>query len=283
MTARILDGRPVAARLAEDLSARSATVAARIGAAPELAILRLDDEEGSGVYAQSVARAARKVGIEPRVVNPSPSSSADDIAELIRGLNGDGRVAGVVIAQPLPPRLASPSLVDLIDPAKDVDGATSVNAGRVSRGEPALAPATARAVMEILRYYEIPIAGRRAVVVGRSPVIGRPVAHLLLAADATVTICHRRTPDLAGETSRAELLVVAAGEPGLIGAGMVAPGCVVIDCGISVRSEGVVGDVHFAAVAEFAKAITPVPGGVGPVTAMTLVAQAVAAAEGLPD
>jgi methylenetetrahydrofolate dehydrogenase (NADP+)/methenyltetrahydrofolate cyclohydrolase len=169
--------------------------------------------------------------------------------------------------------------VALIDPAKDVDGATPLNAGRIARGERTFVPATALAVMAILRSYGIPIAGKRAVVVGRSAVVGRPAAALLLAADATVQICHRRTRNLARETRRAEILVVAAGTPHLIRPEMVNRSAVVIDCGINTTPDGIVGDVDYAAVRPVVGAITPVPGGVGPVTTMMLLDQTVQAAE----
>ncbi|HLY35643.1 MAG TPA: bifunctional 5,10-methylenetetrahydrofolate dehydrogenase/5,10-methenyltetrahydrofolate cyclohydrolase [Candidatus Limnocylindria bacterium] len=281
MSALILDGRALADRLQEPLRARAAALAARTGDAPRLAIIGAGTTGAAAVYAASVARAARRVGIEPLAVGVPPGTDAWEVAARIAALNADPSVAGIVIAQPLPAPLDDSGLVDLVDPAKDVDGATAVNAGRLARGEPAPAPATARAVMEILRANQIEVAGRRAVVVGRSPVIGRPVAALLIAADATVTVCHRRTPDLAEETRRAEILVVAAGAPGLIRAEMVQPGCVVIDCGITARDGGVVGDVDFAAVSQVAAAITPVPGGVGPVTAVMLASQTLDAAERL--
>ena len=281
MTAQILDGRAVASRLEAELAARAAVLAAGLGRYPQLAILTFEAAGAPAVYAASVSRAARRAAIEPRTLAMTPTATAADVASTIGELNADRNVAGIVVAAPLPPHLAASGVVDRIDPAKDVDGATAVNAGRLARGEPALAPATALAVMELLRHYGIEVAGHRAVVVGRSPVIGRPVASLLVAADATVTICHRRTPDLALETRRAEILVVAAGSPGLIGVEMVPSGSVVIDCGISSRPGGVVGDVDFASVVEVASAISPVPGGVGPVTAMMVARQTLDAAERL--
>jgi methylenetetrahydrofolate dehydrogenase (NADP+)/methenyltetrahydrofolate cyclohydrolase len=281
VTARILDGRTVAARLQASLSARTAAVHSRTGEPPRLAILRFGDAGPSAVYAGAVDRAARKVGIEPQLITPQANTTVSELAATIDALNRDPQVAGIVVAQPVPDRLASSGIVDLIDPAKDPDGATAMNAGRLAQGAPAIAPATARAVMEILRAYEVQVAGRHAVVVGRSAIVGRPAATLLLAADATVTICHRRTPDLAAETRRADVLVVAAGAPGLIGAQMVQPGCVVVDCGINTTGGGITGDVDFDAVSPIVAAITPVPGGVGPVTSMMLAAQTVEIAERL--
>ena len=279
MTARILDGRALASRLWRDLSERTASLAAQSGAAPRLAIVRFDDDGASAVYASSVARSARGVGIEVIEVTPPSGVALSDLAARIGALNRDPSIAGIVVALPVPAHLAPGAVVALVDPAKDVDGATPINAGRLARGEPALVPATALAVMALLSAYEIPIAGRRAVVIGRSPVVGRPVASLLLAADATVVICHRRTRNLAREARRAEILVVAAGAPHLVRAEMVNRSAVVIDCGINATPDGLVGDVDFEAVRPVVSGITPVPGGVGPVTAMMLLQQTLDAAE----
>jgi len=279
MTAQILDGKALAAQLRTELAERAAALTERLRAAPRLAIVSFEDEGPSAVYVRSVARAAERVGIDPLTLTLPAEMEPDDVGRRIDALNRDASVAGIVLAEPLPALLSRTDLAAHIDPAKDVDGASPVNAGWLARGEPRMVPATALAVLTILRRHEIPIAGRRAVVVGRSPVIGRPVAQLLIAADATVVVCHSRTADLAEETRRAEILVVAAGRPGLIGPDMVSPGCVVIDCGITTTPAGVVGDVDFEAVREVVTAITPVPGGVGPVTSVMVVVQAIAAAE----
>jgi methylenetetrahydrofolate dehydrogenase (NADP+) / methenyltetrahydrofolate cyclohydrolase len=279
MTARILDGRAVASRLWRDLSDRVSELRADDRPAPRLAIIRFASEGPSAVYAGSLARTARSVGVEPQEVLPPDGIAFSDLAARIGALNRDPRVAGIVVAQPIPDHLDASEVLALIDPAKDVDGATPLNAGRVARGDTAFVPATARAVMTILRNYEVPLAGRRAVVVGRSAVVGRPVASLLTAADATVLICHRATRNLARETRRAEILVVAAGQPGLIRPEMVNRSAVVIDCGINTSADGIVGDVDFAGVRPVVRAITPVPGGVGPVTTMILLEQTVQAAE----
>ncbi|TME34419.1 MAG: bifunctional 5,10-methylenetetrahydrofolate dehydrogenase/5,10-methenyltetrahydrofolate cyclohydrolase [Chloroflexi bacterium] len=279
MTAQILDGKALAAQLRTEVAERAAALTERLGAAPRLAIVSFEDEGPSAVYVRSVARAAERVGIDPLTLTLPAEMEPDDVGRRIDALNRDASVAGIVLAEPLPAWLSRTDLAAHIDPAKDVDGASPVNAGWLARGEPRMVPATALAVLTILRRHEIPIAGRRAVVVGRSPVIGRPVAQLLIAADATVVVCHSRTADLAAETRRAEILVVAAGRPGLIGPDMVSPGCVVIDCGITTTPAGVVGDVDFEAVREVVTAITPVPGGVGPVTSVMVVVQAIAAAE----
>ncbi|HLE88677.1 MAG TPA: bifunctional 5,10-methylenetetrahydrofolate dehydrogenase/5,10-methenyltetrahydrofolate cyclohydrolase [Candidatus Limnocylindria bacterium] len=279
MSARILDGRTVASRLWRDLSDRIADLHERTGATPRLAIVRLDARGPSAVYASSVWRAARSVGVEAIEVAPPEGVALSDLAARIGALNRDPSIAGIVVAQPVPSHLDPNAVVALIDPAKDVDGATPLNAGRIARGERTFVPATALAVMAILRSYQIPIASKRAVVIGRSAVVGRPVAALLLAADATVVVCHRRTRNLARETRRADILVVAAGVPGLVRAEMVNRSAVVIDCGINTTDAGIVGDVDFAAVRPVVTAITPVPGGVGPVTTMMLLQQTVDAAE----
>jgi methylenetetrahydrofolate dehydrogenase (NADP+)/methenyltetrahydrofolate cyclohydrolase len=279
VTARVLDGRAVASRLWRDLSDRGAALAAETGAQPRLAIVRFTDAGPAAVYASSLGRAARSVGVEPVDVTPPDGVALSDLAARIGALNLDPGISGIVVAQPIPTHLDAAAVLALIDPAKDVDGATPLNAGRVARGDRGFVPATALAVMAILRTYEIPISGRRAVVIGRSAVVGRPVASLLLGADATVVICHRRTRNLARETRRAEILVVAAGQPGLVRADMVNRSAVVIDCGINTTPGGIVGDVDYAAVRPVVSAITPVPGGVGPVTTMTLLEQTMQAFE----
>jgi methylenetetrahydrofolate dehydrogenase (NADP+)/methenyltetrahydrofolate cyclohydrolase len=279
VSARLLDGRAVASRLWRELSERVATLEQSSDIRPRLAVIRLDQRGPSAVYAASLGRAAHSVGIEPVEVVPPEGVQLSDLAARIGALNRDPSISGIVVAQPLPAHLDTPTVLGLIDPAKDVDGATPLNAGRLARGYTAFVPATALAVMAILRTYQIPIAGRRAVVVGRSAVVGRPVASLLLEADASVLVTHRRTRNLARETRRAEVLVVAAGQPGLIRSEMVNRSAVVIDCGINTTPEGIVGDVDFATVRPVVSAITPVPGGVGPVTTMMLLEQTVQAAE----
>jgi methylenetetrahydrofolate dehydrogenase (NADP+)/methenyltetrahydrofolate cyclohydrolase len=279
MTARMLDGRAVASRLWRELSDRAARLQAEAQITPRLAIVRFVGSGPAAVYAGSIVRAGRSVGVEPVEVLPPEGVALSDLAARIGALNRDRSISGIVVAQPVPANLDPAAVLSLIDPAKDVDGATPLNAGRVARGDEAFVPATALAVMAILETYEIPIAGRRAVVVGRSAVVGRPVASLLLRADATVMICHRRTRNLARETRRAEILVVAAGQPGLVRAEMVNRSAVIVDCGINTTPEGIVGDVDFATVRPVVSAITPVPGGVGPVTTMMALLQTVQAAE----
>lgn len=276
MTARLLDGRDLASHLRRELTHRVERLSGPEGDdAPQLAILRSGTSEAAALYAASLERAARSVGVEPVVL----VGEADALLGRMEDLNDDPRVAGIVVAQPLGDPEHGRRLVDRIDPAKDVDGATPTNAGWLARGEPAFVPATALAVIAILEAYDVPIAGRRAVIVGRSAVVGRPVASLLLARDATVLICHRATRNLARETRRAEILVAAAGVPGLIRPEMVNRSVAIVDCGINAMPDGIVGDVAFESVAPVVGAISPVPGGVGPVTPMMVLRQTVESAE----
>ena len=276
MTARLLDGRDLASHLRRELLHRVDRLAGPEGDhAPQLAILRSGASEAAALYAASLERAARSVGVEPMLL----VGETDALLARMDDLNADSRVAGIVVAQPLGDPEHGRRLVDRIDPAKDVDGATPTNAGWLARGEPAFVPATALAVIAILEAYDVPIAGRRAVIVGRSAVVGRPVASLLLARDATVVVCHRATRNLARETRRAEILVAAAGVPGLIRPEMVNRSVAIVDCGINAVPAGIVGDVAFETVAPVVGAISPVPGGVGPVTPMMVLRQTVESAE----
>ena len=204
-----------------------------------------------------------------------------DAAAAIGALNTDPAVSGIVVIYPVPAHLDPDAVGALVDPARDVDGASPVNASRLAHGEDAFVPATAVAVLEILEHHQIPIIGRRVVVVGRSKVVGQPTAALLANHGAEVTVAHSETEDVVAETRQAEILVVAVGRPGLIGPEHVTDQAVVVDCGINVVADGVVGDVDFDRVQPVVAAITPVPGGVGPVTTVMLLGQVVTAAERL--
>ncbi|HEY6608052.1 MAG TPA: bifunctional 5,10-methylenetetrahydrofolate dehydrogenase/5,10-methenyltetrahydrofolate cyclohydrolase, partial [Candidatus Limnocylindria bacterium] len=269
MSGRVLDGRELASHLRRELGHRVDRLVRRSDDAtdaiepPCLAIVTDGESEQAALYAASLDRAARSIGVRVALLE-----RVADPAATIQDLNRDPGVAGIVVAQPFSDVAAGRRLVEAIDPAKDVDGATPTNAGRLARGEPAFVPATALAVVSMLDAYDIAPAGRRAVIVGRSAVVGRPVASLLLARDATVVVCHRATRNLARETRRADILVAAAGVPGLIRAEMVNRSTVVIDCGITAVEGGIAGDVDYAGVAPVVRAITPVPGGIGPVTPM---------------
>jgi methylenetetrahydrofolate dehydrogenase (NADP+)/methenyltetrahydrofolate cyclohydrolase len=277
MSARLLDGRDLASHLRRELLHRVERLTdPETGEGPVLAILRDRSSEAAAVYAASLERAARAIGVSTRLVE---GAHAEELAPALDELNRDPAVAGIVIAQPFADAQAGRRLVERIHPGLDVDGATPTNAGWLARGEPAFVPATALAVIALLEAAGVEIAGRRAVIVGRSAVVGRPVASLLLARDATVEICHRSTRNLARETRRAELLVAAAGVPGLIRPEMVNRSAVIVDCGINALDGRIVGDVDFDRVAPVVQAITPVPGGVGPVTPMMVLRQTVESAE----
>jgi methylenetetrahydrofolate dehydrogenase (NADP+)/methenyltetrahydrofolate cyclohydrolase len=278
MSARILEGRSIAARIREDLTRRVAALAAN-GRTPGIAIVRFADTGPEVAYAQSLARAASAIGAAPRDVRLADDVHLTDAAAAIAALNADPAIAGIVVIYPVPAHLDPDVVGALVDPAKDVDGASPVNADRLARAEEAFVPATAVAVDEILRAYDIPVRDRRVVVVGRSKVVGQPTAALLANHGGLVTVAHSETADVAAETVQAEILVVAVGRPGLIGPSHVNPDAVVIDCGINVTDDGVVGDVDFDRVEPLVAAITPVPGGVGPVTTVMLLGQAVTAAE----
>lgn len=282
MSARLLDGRDVASHLRRELQHRVAALGGSDEVpAPILAILRDGSSDPAALYAASLERAARSVGIEPRLIVADSPTDAASLAETVEALNADPRVAGIVVAQPFADAASGRRLAERIDPGKDVDGATPTNAGRLARGEPAFVPATALAVVAMLDAHRIEVAGLRAVIVGRSAVVGRPVASLLLARDATVVVCHRATRNLARETRRGELLVAATGSPRLIRPEMVNRSAIVIDCGINAVDGSITGDVDFDAVAPVVRAITPVPGGIGPVTPMMVLLQTVESAERL--
>ena len=277
MSGRLLDGRALASHLRRELQHRVERLRpTEEDPGPSLAILVDGSSDAAAIYASGLERAARSVGVDTRLLTLGRESDAE---ATIDTLNSDPQVAGIVIAQPFADVPAGRRLVERIDPNKDVDGATPTNAGRLARGEPAFVPATALAVIALLEADGVEVAGRRAVIVGRSAVVGRPVASLLLARDATVVICHRATRNLARETRRAELLVAAAGVPNLIRPEMVNRSATIVDCGINATDEGIIGDVDFAAVAPVVRAISPVPGGVGPVTPMMVLRQTVESAE----
>jgi methylenetetrahydrofolate dehydrogenase (NADP+)/methenyltetrahydrofolate cyclohydrolase len=286
-----LNGRSLAAQIRAETAARAAElIAAR--RTPTLAVVTATADEASAWYVRSLSRTAAKAGIACDVTDlvpadPSRPESQDATVEGIRvaliALSENPLVHGILLQTPLPGGARLADLAGLIDPAKDVDGANPTSLGRLMTGLPAFAPATAAAVLALLDSYEIALSGRRAVVVGRSAVVGKPVAQLLLARDATVTVCHSRTADLAAVTSSAEVLVAAAGRAGLIGPSYVAPGAVVVDVGTNATADGgLVGDVD-PAVADVAGALSPVPGGVGPVTTALLLRHVVEAASSRPE
>lgn len=277
MPARLIDGRAVAASVRTRLAERAARLRAR-GVTPGLAVVLIGDDPASQLYVRNKQRAAAEVGVRSLVAHLPADVGQEEVLGLLRRLNGDRDVHGILVQAPVPGHLDFERLVEAIDPAKDVDGFHPLNLGRLARGRPGPVACTPKGVMALLAAAGIDPAGRHAVVVGRSTIVGKPMALLLLAADATVTVCHRATPDLAAHTRRADILVVAAGKPGLITPDMVRAGAAVIDVGIN-RVEGrIVGDVD-AGVREVAGWLTPVPGGVGPMTVAMLLENTLDAAE----
>ena len=274
MPARVIDGKAVAASVRE----RVAADVAELARPPGLATVLVGDDPASAVYVRMKREDSAKVGIRSERHEPGRDVSAEALAELLASLNADDDVNGILLQLPLPAHLDDPTMTAWIDPAKDVDGLTPLNAGLLAHGRPGLVPCTPAGVMELLAHAGAVLEGADAVVVGRSQLVGKPLASLLLAANATVTHCHSRTRDLAATCRRADVLVAAAGSPNLITADMVREGATVIDVGISRTYEGLTGDVDFESVREVAGAITPVPGGVGPMTRAMLLANTAAAA-----
>jgi methylenetetrahydrofolate dehydrogenase (NADP+) / methenyltetrahydrofolate cyclohydrolase len=278
--ARLLQGGPIAAEIRQAVGEDVAAYRDRHGRAPVLAVVICGRNAPSMVYLQQILRSCEKVGIAGRLVEVDGEASEASLVEAIGELNADPAVNGIIVQMPLPPTIRLRSVVDAIDPAKDIDGIHPLNAGLLRLGYDGFLPATAHAAVEILRRSGIEIEGKRAVVVGRSAVVGMPAAFLLVRENATVTVCHSRTRDLAREVKDAEILVVAVGHPGLIRGEMLRRGAVVVDVGINVVDGTLVGDVDFESARRVASAITPVPGGVGPLTNALLLAHLVRAANG---
>ncbi|HZU06147.1 MAG TPA: bifunctional 5,10-methylenetetrahydrofolate dehydrogenase/5,10-methenyltetrahydrofolate cyclohydrolase [Chloroflexota bacterium] len=278
MTARLLDGRVVARALREQVAAELAAFRAAGGPQPKLAIVQVGAEPAASAYVRSIARAFAAAAMACAVCQLPPDADAAAVLATIRQLDADPTVHGILIQAPLPPPLTLPEAAEAISPAKDVDGLHPLHSGRLAQGRPSVAPCTPEGGLVLLRHYGIPIAGQRAVVVGRGLTVGRPLALLLLNLDATVTLCHTRTPDLAAITREADLLVAAAGRPGLIRAAMVKPGATVLDFGVNEVDGRLVGDVAFDEVRAVAGALTPVPGGTGPVTTAVLLRRVLEAA-----
>jgi methylenetetrahydrofolate dehydrogenase (NADP+) / methenyltetrahydrofolate cyclohydrolase len=285
MSAKIIDGRAVAARIRGEVAAAAEEFVAATGRTPGLATVLVGDDPASAVYVKGKQRASLEVGMIPLDRRLPADASFEQVAEELVSLNADPAVSGVLLQLPLPEQLDGPALTAIIDPAKDVDGLTPINAGLLSLGRPGLRPCTPLGVMELLKDCDRVLEGAEAVVVGRSNLFGKPMGQLLLEANATVTMCHSRTRNLPDVCARADLLIAAVGRPRLIAGDFVKPGAVVIDVGVTRMSpeeagnaSGLVGDVDFAPVAEIASAITPVPGGVGPMTIALLLRNTLQAA-----
>jgi methylenetetrahydrofolate dehydrogenase (NADP+)/methenyltetrahydrofolate cyclohydrolase len=280
--ARLLEGAPIAGEIRAGVAADVAEFARTNGRPPGLAVVVCGRSAPSMVYLERILKACSTVGIESQFVDlpgDEPASQSAELTAALRRLNVDPAVSGIIVQLPLPPGIALRTVVDVIDPLKDIDGIHPLNAGLLRLGYEGFVPATAHAALEILARSGATIPGAEAVVIGRSPVVGMPVAFMLVKGGATVTVCHTKTRDLAAHTRRADIVVAAAGRPGLVTGAMLKPGAVVIDVGINVVDGRIVGDVDFESAREVAAAITPVPGGVGPLTNALLLAHLVRAAQ----
>lgn len=275
MTGRILDGKAIGARLRAGLGERVAGLSFR----PGLRVVRVGDDPASVVYVRSKDRAAKEAGFDSETILLPESVPESELLATVRRLNADPAVDGILVQLPLPKHIDPQKVLEAVDPAKDVDGFHPVNAGRLAAGLPGLVPCTPKGVMHLLAEAGVKLSGARAVVLGRSAIVGRPMAALLLAADATVTMLHSRSRDIAEECRRAEVLVAAVGRAGIVRGDWIAPGAVVVDVGINRTAEGkLTGDVEFEAARERAGWITPVPGGVGPMTIACLLENTLEAA-----
>jgi methylenetetrahydrofolate dehydrogenase (NADP+) / methenyltetrahydrofolate cyclohydrolase len=266
LSARVIDGKAVAADVRGGVADDVAAFQAAVGRAPGLATVLVGDDPASQVYIRNKIRACEEVGIRSVHHGLGEGTPQDELLELLAELNSDAEIDGILVQMPLPDQLDQDEMIAAIDPAKDVDGLTATSAGHLAQGRPGLVPCTPQGVMELLRVAEADVEGAEAVIIGRSILVGRPLSALLTNASATVTVCHSRTRDLGEVCSRADILVAAVGSPRMVRGEWVKPGAAVIDVGINRTEDGLVGDVEYEPAAERASAITPVPGGVGPMT-----------------
>ncbi len=271
MTAALIDGKAIAERLKREVRAGTDALAARGLRRPGLAVVMVGDVAASAVYVRNKRRACGETGIESVAHDLPQSTSEQELLALIDRLNADPAIDGILVQLPLPPQIRAETVIERIDPAKDVDGFHPYNIGRLAQGTPLLRPCTPYGVILMLEQGGLAVEGREAVIIGRSNIVGRPMALELLMRGATVTVCHSRTRDLPGHVGRADILVAAIGRPEFVPGAWIRPGAVVVDVGINRTDDGrLVGDVQFAAARERAGHITPVPGGVGPMTVATL-------------
>lgn len=279
MTATILDGRALAQELKSEAQDAITDLARSLGRAPSLVVVQVGNDPASSRYVRTIGKLCNSVGATFHLELLAADAPQAELLATIQTLNGEQAVDGILIQMPLPGHLDATGAILAIDYQKDVDGVHPINAGLLAQGRPGIVPNTPAGGMELLRRNGIELRGKRAAVVGRSPIVGRPMAQLLLQADATVTICHTRTPDLGAVLRASDVVCVAAGRPGLVTGEMIRPGAVVVDFGTNVLADGsLVGDVDFAAAVEVAGAITPVPGGTGPVTNAMLLKNLIEAA-----
>lgn len=279
MTAFLIDGKAMGAVIRAELREDARRFVAQEGIAPGLVIVRAGDDPASGVYSKAILRIAKDVGVDARLEHLPGDIALDELRSRLIRLNQDTAVHGIIVQMPLPAHLSQKMVADTVDAVKDIDGISPQSTGNLFLGLPSFLPSTAAAVVEILERTRTPLAGRRVVIVGRSNVVGKPLGMMLLQKNATVTICHSRTVDLARFTRQADVLVAAAGRVHMITGDMVKPGAVVIDVGINTLPEdGITGDVDVDSVRDVASAVTPTPGGVGPLTNVMLIKQCVQAA-----
>ena len=277
--ARLIDGTAIAREIRAELARRAAALAS-VGRVPGLAVILVGDDPASQVYVRNKIKACAEVGIRSLQETYAATLGEGELLARIAALNADPSVHGILVQMPLPRHIAAARVIEAIDPRKDVDGYSIESAGRLLAGVTGFRPCTPSGCMRLIASTGIDLRGKHAVVIGRSNTVGKPMALLLLQADATVTVCHSRTPDLAEHTRRADVVVAAVGRAGTLTAAMVKPGAVVIDVGMNRNAAGkLCGDVDFAGVAQVAGAITPVPGGVGPMTIAMLLSNTVEAAE----
>lgn len=279
MSHLVLDGKAVARELKARARDELQQFVEKHGSAPTLRILEVGHDPSADAYKRAIVRTASSVGLDVQAVDLPLVSTQEEVIQAINDLNDDEAINGIIVLQPLPKHLSRVGVSDMLDPLKDIDGITTFNAGRLFHDDrDVLAPSTPAGGMALLKHYGIDIAGKHAVVVGRSPVVGKPMSLMLLAENATVTICHSRTVNLEEITRQADILVSAAGRPGTIQADMVKPGAVVVDFGVNFVDGVMTGDVAYDEVSQIASAITPVPGGTGRVTTMVLVRNTIKAA-----
>jgi methylenetetrahydrofolate dehydrogenase (NADP+)/methenyltetrahydrofolate cyclohydrolase len=278
-TARLLEGGPIAAEIRAAVAEDVESFTRSQGRPPGLAVVIIGRDAPSTVYLEQILRGCAKVGSDARFAELEGEATEASVVAAIRDLNANPQIDGVIVQMPLPPTNRLRTVIDAIDPAKDIDGIHPLNAGLLRLGYDGFLPATAHAAVEILRRSGIEIAGKDALVIGRSAVVGMPAAFLLVKEDATVTVSHSRTRDLPGHVRRSDIVVVAAGHPGLVTGPMLKPGAVVVDVGINVVEGHIRGDVDFESARRVASAITPVPGGIGPLTNALLLTHLIRAAE----
>ena len=280
--AEIIDGKYVSSVIRSKIAEEIVEFKSETGVVPGLAVVIVGDNPASLVYVRNKKKACEQVGINSyEIALPADVSEAELIAEVNR-LNGDPAVHGILVQLPLPAHINEEAVINTIDPRKDVDAFHPSNVGKIMIGNYTFLPCTPAGIMDLLEYYNVNVSGKKCVVLGRSNIVGKPMAHLLLEKNGTVTVCHSRTANLAEETKAADILVVAIGKPEFVKADMIKPGAVVIDVGINRTADGkLVGDVDFAAVSELASYVTPVPGGVGPMTITTLLKNTLTAAKQL--